>query len=385
MKSKKITFAVSLMLAVVMLFSTFSVAAVNDFVPTTQIPETTVVVPTTEPATDGEHSDDYYDGYWDGYYDAMEDLENEDYNSGYEDGYYDGLGDGYEDGYYEGYFDGIQDFEEPTIFEKIEDFFFEFQYRIEEFFERIINFFQMLFKTGDYAEPTYPENNTFIPDGTQPNLDGNEEVAALCTEFNNLIENSIYISEPVAITKNVNVDVVAKDIPAAVQGIANEIIDSFTGETSVTNDYVAGDEAYTVQPTFIYPAGLASAEKTVNEDGTTDYKFVVVAEAAFYNGFYTYGVKLENGNIVPTELQHDSVADTILIEAADLGPVTITSAEIYYPGATITAKTDANGRLINYDISMPVSGTGTAKIALINVVANIEGCRDEGFVFTYAN
>lgn len=381
MKNKKIAIIASLVLVLAMLLSSFSVAAVD----VTQTP-TTGVIETTTAATDDEHSDEYWDGYYDGYNDAKEEIENEDYDSGYDDGYVDGVHDGYWDGYYEGYYDGVNDVTEPTIFEKIENFFAEFRYRIENFFYRIQDFFERLFKIGDYtpSTPVDPDAD-FIPDGTQPTLEGNADAEALCIEFNNLIEDFKEIKAPVAVTKNVEVGIQAKDIPAVAGNIVNEIIEQFLIDDSTTNNYVAGDYAYEVQSTQLFPAGLASAEKTVNEDGTTDYKFVVIAEAAYYNGNYTTGLKYINGSLVETDLQHDYVADTLYVEVADLGPITISSAEIYYPGATITAKTDANGRLIAYDVNMPVSGVGTAKVAMINLTSSLEGYRNEGFVMTYAD
>ncbi len=372
MKSKKLSLVLSAILVITMLFGTFMAGAVD-------------VTETTVPVTDNEYSDEYWDGYYDGYDEGYSDAESEDYDSGYEDGYYDGMGEGYLDGYYQGYYDGVNAFREPSVFEKVESFFYELKYRIEEFFYRIQDFFERLFKTGDYAEPVNPDNNDFIPDGSQPNLAGDADAEALCAEFNSLIDNFKDIKEPVAITKKVDVGVEVKELPTVVEGVANELIEQFVENDSTTRNYVAGDYAYEVQSTELYPAGLASAEKTVNADGTTDYKFVLVAEAAYYNGVYTCGVKLVDGNIVETIIQHDYAADTLYVEYADLDPVTITSAEINYPGATITAKTDAKGRIIAYDVNMPVSGTGEAKIGFINVLANLEGYRNEGFTAVYAD
>lgn len=380
---KKIGLAVSIILVFAMLMGTFSVAAAAEI--TTTAP---TLVPTTSVAGDDEEkSDDYWDGYYDGYDEGYSDAESEDYDSGYEDGYYDGMSEGYLDGYYQGYYDGVNAFREPSVFEEVESFFYELKYRIEDFFYRIQIFFEMLFKTGDYAPatPIDPEAD-FIPDGSQPNLAGDEAAAALCEEFNALIEDFKEIDEAVAITKKVDVAITAKDLPSAVQGIVNEVIEQFVIDDAITNNYVAGEYAYEVQSTQLYPEGLAEATKTVNADGTTDYKFVVIAEAAYFDGHYTEGVKYENGQFYSgVGLQHDLVADTLYIEYADLDPVIITSAEIYYPGATITAKTDAEGRLVAYDVDMPVSGTGEAKISVIDIKASLEGYRNEGITAVYAD
>lgn len=379
MKSKKLTLILSVMLAIVMIFGTVSVAAA-DLTPTTG------PIVTTAPSEE-EKSDDYWDGYYDGYDDGYSDAESEDYDSGYDDGYGAGVFDGYQQGYYEGYYDGVNAFREPTIFERIENFFYAFRYRIENFFYRIQDFFERLFKIGDYAPATPVDPDAdFIPDGSQPNLAGDEAAAALCEEFNALIEDFKEVDEAVAITKKVDVAITAKDLPSAVQGIVNDVIEQFVIDDATTNNYVAGEYAYEVQSTQLYPEGLAEATKTVNADGTTDYRFVVIAEAAYFDGHYTEGVKYENGQFYSgVGLQHDLVADTLYIEYADLGPVVIKSAEIYYPGATITAKTDANGRLIAYDVDMPVSGTGEAKISVIDIKASLEGYRNEGITAVYAD
>lgn len=380
MKSKKISFVLIAMLVIAMLFGSVSVVAVD----TTA---TTAPLTTTEPVVEEEKSDDYWEGYYDGYGAGYSDAESEDYDSGYDDGYNDGKYDGYMDGYYQGYYDGVNAFREPSIFEKFENFFYELRYRIEDFFYRIKDFFDRLFKTGDYAPstPVDPEAG-FIPDGSQPTLEGDEAAAALCEEFNALIENFKEIDEAVAITKKVDVDLEVKDLPSAVQSIANSVVEQFVIDDATTNNYVAGEYAYEVQSTQLFPAGLATAEKTVNEDGTTDYKFVVIAEAAYFDGNKTTGVKYIDGEFYHgVDLQHDYVADTLYVEYADLDPVVIKSAEIYYPGATITAKTDAKGRVIAYDIEMPVSGTGEAKLGLINVSTNVSGYRNEGFTAVYAD
>lgn len=380
MKSKKLTLILSVMLAIIMLFGTVSVAAVD--VTYTTVPQTT-----TAPAVEDEKSDEYWDGYYDGYEDGYKDAESEDYDSGYEDGYYDGMGNGYHNGYYEGYYDGVNAFREPSIFEKIENFFYELRYRIEDFFYRIKDFFDRLFKTGDYtpSTPVDPDAD-FIPDGSQPTLEGDAAAEALCEEFNALIEGFKEVDEAVAITKKVDVGITVADVPSVAQGIVNELVEQFVIDNATTNNYVAGEYAYEVQSTELFPAGLASAEKTVNEDGTTDYKFVVIAEAAYYDGNETTGVKYGDGGLYQgVALQHDYVADTLYIEYADLDPVVIKSAEIYYPGATITAKTDAKGRVIAYDVDMPVSGTGEAKISVIDIKASLEGYRNEGITAVYAD
>lgn len=435
MKAKKMTIAASLMLVVALILGSFSVAAADDVNPTfgtannivtttvkaeettaahtdevTTLPEyITTTTPITETTTEqnnyyddsdyetDEEKEAYDDGYWDGYLDGYKDAEEEyrdkdyddGYDEGYDSGYYDGEWDGYKQGYYEGYYDAIQDMEDKdviTIFDRWDAFIEDLRDRLDTFFYEIRDFFERLFKTGNYTPntPLDPDAD-FIPDGTQATLKGDAEAQALCEEFNDLIHNfREVIPEPVAVTKNVDVGIAVGDVPAVMESTVNSLVEKFLVDDSTTIYYMAGDYAYEVQPTELFPEGLVEATKTVNADGTTDYRFVVIEEAAYYDGDYTTGVKYIDGELYyGMDLQHDYVADTLYIEVADLDPITIKSAEIVYPGATITAKTDANGRLIEYDVNMPVAGKGTAKVAGITLSASLEGYRNEGFVMNY--
>lgn len=374
---KKSKILLSLILSLLMLTSSFSALAVD----TTELPDVV-----TTAVSDEELSDDYWNGYDDGYMDGYNDGQSGDYDLGYEDGYYDGSYDGYEDGYYEGFYDGVNAYKEPTIFEKFDNFNSELIYRIKDLIYRIRDLFDRIFRLGDYAplNPVDPEAD-FIPDGTQATLAGDEEAEALCFEFNELIYNfTEVITEPISVTKNVKVGATVTDVPAFMKGTVNGLLEQFLMDDSVTYDFEPGDYAYCVQQAELYPEGLVEATKTVNADGTTDYKFVLIEEASYFDGYSTSGVKYENGEFCYGQnIYHDYVADTIYVEVADLDPITVSSAEIVYPGATITAKTDAEGRLLTYDINMPVKGKGTAKVMGISLSARLEGYRNEGFVIAY--
>ncbi len=430
MKNKKMTIAASMMLVVALLFSSFSVVAAegdivsptfgtaSGAVSTTAAPETdetttapadeTTTVPTTgdddyyddsDYETDEEkeaYDDGYWDGYYDGYGDAEEEYKDKDYDDGYEDGYddgeSDGYWDGYHDGYYEGYYEGVNsgtgDDEIITVFDRWDAFIEDLRYRLEEFIYKIRDFFERIFKIGDYAPATPLDPDAdFIPDGSQATLEGDEAVAALCNEFNILINRFVEeVPADVIITKTENVGAEITDCPGGetVKNIIQPIINNFTGEWSDPYYCDKGDLAYFVQETYLMPEYLTAAEKTVNEDGTTDYKFIIMEEAAYYDGYETYGVRLVDGEVYYYTLQHELAADALYIEYADVEPATITYAEILYPGATVTATTDVQGRLVKYDINMPVKGTGTGKLSsFITVTVGLEGYRNEGFVIEY--
>ena len=371
---------------------------------TTTVPEETTTADSYYDDSDYESEEEkeaYDEGYWDGYEDgwddAKEEYEGEDYDSGYDDGWDDGYDwgesdgyyDGYDDGYYEGYYDAIQDMENKdviTIFDRWDAFIEDLRERVEDFLYRIKDFFQKIFKTGDYApqEPVDPDDSGFIPGYFENTLVDDENAKAVCNEFNDLVNNFIQgAHEDVNITKTVDVDVQANDLPQVVQAIVQPVIENFLVSDSSTIFFYEGDWTNGVQSTKLMPQFLTVAEKTVNEDGTTDYRFEVIEEAAYYDGYETRGVRKIDGEIYYYTLQHEYIADALYVEYGYLDPVTITSAKITYPGATVTAKTDAQGRLIKYDINMPVEGEATGKIGMIRASVVLSGHRNEGFTMDY--
>lgn len=419
MKNKKLTLIASIMLVAAILCGSVSAAAVDygDYTtaptmgPTTAPADQTTTMPTTNqstvttvPTTDNNYESDeaYNEGYWDGYEDgwddAKEEYEGEDYDSGYDEGWddgydsgeWDGYYDGYDDGYYEGYYDAVQDMENKdviTIFDRWDAFIEDLRERIDMFIYRIRAFFEKIFNIGsdddydddDYDEPTInpPSDLTdtsFIPDGSQATLKDDADAQALCDEFNELVNDFCdAVPDDVHITQTWEIDATMKDLPSVVASIVNPILENFTGTDVGEEDFEKGESTYGIPRSYLDPAGLTQATKTVNEDGTTDYKFVLIEEASFYNGYETKGVKLVDGEVVEYTLYHVDVNDIVYIEYVDLGPVTIDWAQILYPGATVTAKTDAQGRLIKYDMYMPVDGTATGKAGPIRATVSAEG------------
>ena len=325
MKNKKLTVITSIILAIVMLFSSVSVAAF-DAEPTTApleetttqvAEETTTALPeepttapveetttdvaeetttevteetteapeeeTTEPETDDDYSDEYWDGYDDGYYDGYD----EGYSDGFWDGYYDydsgdDYSEGYWDGYYEGYYDAMNNGGNViTIFDRWDAFYEDLIDRLLTLKETFIEYIYMIFKLGEYGidEEAEIEDTSFIPDGTQPTLEGNEEAEAICEEFNNLFAYFCYGYHPeFYMTRKFDTIVNLVDCSGGfiVKKIAQDIIDQNIIQSTYTEYYYSGEYIYQLMYSYLYTEGLTSAEKTVNEDGSIDYKFVLI-------------------------------------------------------------------------------------------------------------
>ncbi len=240
-------------------------------------------------------------------------------------------------------------------------------------------------------EITYPGfdfdiDTDLIPD-EQETLEGNEDAAALCEEFEKLLYNFSYgVPDDATIKYENTIDATVTDCPggSTVASIINPVIDNFTGTNRQEEIVSKGDYSYYVTPIDLFPEGLTVAEKTVNADGTTDYKFVLVNEVAHFDGNRTYAIKYVDGKAQVYDLYHEAIYRQIRLEYVDLGPVTISKADIYYHGATITAKTDAEGRLIGFTLNHPVEGYATGKAGFIQATIGLAGVETENIEITYS-
>ena len=120
-------------------------------------------------------------------------------------------------------------------------------------------------------------------------------------------------------------------------------------------------------------AGLASATATANADGGYTMVLTFIAETATFDGTTTTSQ--------PTH--HKTAMDPLDLGSLDLGPVSITNADMKYPGATMTATVDGNGRLVKLEQKLPLEGSGTGK-AGISVTLEITGSMDGTYEFIYA-
>ncbi len=363
MKNHKLIFAVALMLSLVMMFGTFSAYAAEE----TEVPVTGTQTETVLPE---------------------EDVTEDPYSDGYEDGYFDGYNDGYDNGYNDGFNNGLDyGSDSQPAFPSIFDFITELRWRLEWFIDDVKDYIinALMF---DFPAPNF--DNRYLPAENQAVL--GEESRALCEEFNAMVEAARYVTDPVAVTKTTNVDFDVTDVMGGklTEAIINPILKEYLVADSTTEVYYEGDEIWNLQYIELYPEGLVSAKKTENADGTTDYEFVLKEEAAYFTGqegdYLTVGIENYEGNeLMTNEIYHDLCADTLDVEwfIYDFAPLQITGASINYPGATVKATTDAQGRFTSLSIDMPVKGAGEAAVGFIKGNIALEGYRNEGYTFEY--
>ena len=325
----------------------------------TTAPGPTNVVPSTAPSGEIETTNGSYD---DGY------------NAGYDDGYDSGFSDGYQNGWYDGFYNGQE--ENKDIFTIIRE-------RIEEIRYNIQNFYKNLEKKIKEALGISDIDKNYLPSADIENLGEDTEALNLCMEFNEKAEALQYPEKPISYVKTAKVGIEIVDCTGGklVAGIVNPIVEDYlvdeVSEYEYEQDYATG-----MQSVYVNPRGLKSATKTVNDDGTTDYEFVLIEESTFFDGEDDY-ILDSNGELSYGNFYNYDVADVLMMYYFDADPVKIKKATIHYPGTTIKAKADEQGRLITLDILMPVEGSGTASLYLMTIDVEAKGYRNEGFTITY--
>ncbi len=122
-------------------------------------------------------------------------------------------------------------------------------------------------------------------------------------------------------------------------------------------------------------AGIVSATATANPDGGYTMVITLVAEDSNFDG--------EKNTSNPTH--HESIMDPLNLGSLDLGDaIKITSASLHYPGATMTATVDGQGRLVKLEQKLPMEGSGEGKATFIPVSLQLSGSMDGNYEFIYA-
>ena len=129
------------------------------------------------------------------------------------------------------------------------------------------------------------------------------------------------------------------------------------------------------RPAALTEAGMVSGSATANPDGGYTMTFTLVAEDSNFDGTQTTSD--------PTH--HKSIMDPLDLGSLDLGDqIKITNAALHYPGATMTATVDAQGRLVKLEQKLPLEGTGAGKASVFSVNLQLTGSMDGNYEFIYA-
>ena len=210
-----------------------------------------------------------------------------------------------------------------------------------------------------------------------------EEIAAA---YNKAVNDYKAYTGKVMLKKTEAIDVKAKDLPSAVEGIVNGVIqkfitsstEEFTFENGVDvndpNRYVSHKMIPNGRNAEVQAAGLAEATATPNADGGYTIKIKFVQETSVFDGTSN----------VSEPTYHKGAMDPLDLGTLDVKPIEITKADMTYPGAEVEATVDAQGRLVKLHNYLPLGGTGTGSVKIIKATIGIEGNMDTVYEITYA-
>ncbi len=238
------------------------------------------------------------------------------------------------------------------------------------------------------ATPDAPEADA--PEADAPSADSGstsavpstkEEIAAA---YNKAVNDFKAYTGNATEKKTETIAIQVKDLPGAVAAIVNPIVEGFTGTTESTYTFTNGVDAdgnKTADRIIpggrdanVQAAGIAEATATANADGGYTLKIKFVAESSNFDG---------TTNTSEPEF-HKGAMDPLNLGGLDLGPIKISEAGLDYPGATVEATVDGQGRLIKLVQILPLGGFGTGKAGPIKATINLEGSMDATYEITYA-
>lgn len=228
------------------------------------------------------------------------------------------------------------------------------------------------------------DSTTKAPEAAAPS--GSSKVpstpAEVVAAYNKAVNDTKNYKGKVHFKKDSTVNLQVTDCPGGntVKNIIQPIVDDLAGSSTKEGDYDNGVNAdggnfYNVLTPGDRDAALteeacASATAVAAGDG---YKMTVVikAETSVYDGTNT-----------TYPVYHQTVTDPLNLATLDI-PLTITAADMSYAGATINVTVDGEGRITEFDLKMPIEGSGSGKAGFISATVGIAGSLDDIYTFTY--
>lgn len=178
--------------------------------------------------------------------------------------------------------------------------------------------------------------------------------------------------------ESIKIEVVDCSVPSAIS-IINGIISGLAGDEEKTYTFVNGAEDDGGTPYSLIPptnkdfllseAGVASAEAKKNGTDTV-YTVVLAVEDTTADA--------------PVPTYNSTAIGYLDLTSLDLSGVTITKADMHYPGSTVEITVNEQGKVTNLINKLPMTGEGVATLPFgISGSATFQGGLDEAWDFTY--
>lgn len=243
----------------------------------------------------------------------------------------------------------------------------------------------------------YPDSSTSAPSASQstkpaakdPSAMSKAEVIAAAKKAIDAVKTQ----QNMTAVQTENIQITVNDCSVSrLTSLVNSIVQRFTGEKSATYKFVNG-QATGVRPDGkeVEDEGVVSPTQVIPpKNKTFDITEAGVTEAtAKKNGsdtVYTIKIKEESTTLQNPVPQFNAAA----IGYLDLSKISdkingaeITEANMHYPGSSVTATVNGDGKLVKLELYLPMDGYGAASLKVVKGNASFSGSQTETWTFTY--
>lgn len=231
------------------------------------------------------------------------------------------------------------------------------------------------------ADTQTPTDDTQTPTDTQAPADNGGEKsndpttynkAQVVEYYNKCLKDSYAKNVKVDKTDTINIRVDEATGGDIVKNFVNNtILPKYAGTKTYTKTFTngkSGDETITgfASRTGLTPDGAKTA--TIVKSGS-NYVITIVTVA-------------EKSTLETPPTINKACSHPLDLATVDISPAKVTKADFTYPGTTLKATVDANGKVLQTSINQPLSGTGEGKLGL-TLHATLSGSLDQTCKYTY--
>lgn len=207
----------------------------------------------------------------------------------------------------------------------------------------------------------------------------------ICEAYNNAVNNLKGYNGLVTLHKEETFNFYAEDLPLIVDSVVNGTLANLSVPSDETYTFIGGSDGDgRLLSEKMMPWGrdaqvteydVLSANITENEDGGYSITLYFPYEVYYYS----------EGGVWDEPTSHMTAMDYLDFTAIDFGAISITDADMRYPGAVTEITVDSQGRLIGLSNYMPLEGECTGAYGFVNFELTLIGDITTDYVLTYNN
>ena len=230
------------------------------------------------------------------------------------------------------------------------------------------------------TDDTTANNDLTAPSAKDPLNLSKEEIVAEVNKYVNQVKKEQNMTASATSVVNISVtDCSAQGFVSTINNIITSITDKFGGEEKYTfvNGQATDADGNTVTPWDVIPP--TRKDFSALDAGVASAKVEKVGE----NTMYTIVMAVEDTTMTsPVPAYNSTVIGYLDLASLDL-PITLTKADMHYPGSTISVVVSPDGKVVEIINKLPMEGTGATKFIGKEVYASFGGALDEKWTFAY--